>query len=159
MRGRSCRPRGDGPPDSINVRRGLLRRGVDRQPGFDPVLDHPDRHAHGASLRGRDTHAPEHAHVPADDARAQAHADREATTAEQGADALKAEARRESLIKQAGYQAVYCGQKAYNGVATLTITTNDLGHTGSGGAMSDTDTLSITGEGSTGGPRPVRRLR
>src|SRR5215218_6084017 len=36
---------------------------------------------------------------------AQAHADREATTAEQGADALKAAARRESMIKQAGYQA------------------------------------------------------
>jgi uncharacterized membrane protein YqiK len=36
---------------------------------------------------------------------AQAHADREATTAEQEADALKAAARRESMIKQAGYQA------------------------------------------------------
>ena len=36
---------------------------------------------------------------------AQAHADREATTAEQQADALKAEARRESMIKQAGFQA------------------------------------------------------
>jgi uncharacterized membrane protein YqiK len=36
---------------------------------------------------------------------AQAHADREATTAEQEADALKAAARRDSMIKQAGYQA------------------------------------------------------
>lgn len=36
---------------------------------------------------------------------AQAHADREATQAEQGADALKAAARRDSQIKQAGYQA------------------------------------------------------
>src|SRR5919202_1052894 len=36
---------------------------------------------------------------------AQAHADREATTAEQQAEALKAEARRESMIKQAGFQA------------------------------------------------------
>ena len=36
---------------------------------------------------------------------AQAHADREATQAEQGADALKAAARRDSEIKQAGYQA------------------------------------------------------
>src|SRR4051812_45936509 len=36
---------------------------------------------------------------------AQAHADREATENEQRADALKAEARRESQIKQAGYQA------------------------------------------------------
>src|ERR671935_460781 len=36
---------------------------------------------------------------------AQAHADREATQAEQEADALKAAARRESMIKQAGYQA------------------------------------------------------
>ena len=39
------------------------------------------------------------------DAHRPGHADREATTAEQGADALKAEARRESMIKQAGYQA------------------------------------------------------
>ena len=47
-----------------------------------------------------------HAAAVAREARiAQAHADREATTAEQGADALKAEARRESMIKQAGYQA------------------------------------------------------
>jgi flotillin len=36
---------------------------------------------------------------------AQAHADREATQAEQDAEALKAAARRDSLIKQAGYQA------------------------------------------------------
>src|SRR5919197_2375106 len=36
---------------------------------------------------------------------AQAHADREATQAEQEADALKAAARRESMIKQDGYQA------------------------------------------------------
>jgi flotillin len=36
---------------------------------------------------------------------AQAHADREATQAEQGAEALKAAARRDSQIKQAGYQA------------------------------------------------------
>jgi regulator of protease activity HflC (stomatin/prohibitin superfamily) len=36
---------------------------------------------------------------------AQAHADREATQAEQQAEALKAEARRDSHIKQAGYQA------------------------------------------------------
>jgi len=36
---------------------------------------------------------------------AQAHADREATEQEQQADALKAEARRESQIKQSGYQA------------------------------------------------------
>ena len=36
---------------------------------------------------------------------AQAHADREATQNEQEADALKAAARRESMIKQAGYQA------------------------------------------------------
>jgi uncharacterized membrane protein YqiK len=36
---------------------------------------------------------------------AQANADREATQAEQNADALKAAARRDSLIKQAGYQA------------------------------------------------------
>src|SRR5918999_1613745 len=47
-----------------------------------------------------------HAAAVAREARiAQAHADREATTAEQGADALKAEATRESMIKQAGYQA------------------------------------------------------
>src|SRR6266542_207020 len=36
---------------------------------------------------------------------AQAHADREATQAEQGAEALKAEARRDSQIKQSGFQA------------------------------------------------------
>src|SRR5215211_2584183 len=46
-----------------------------------------------------------HAAVAREARIAQAHADREATTAEQGADALKAEARRESMIKQAGYQA------------------------------------------------------
>src|SRR5215216_4812490 len=47
-----------------------------------------------------------HAAAVAREARiAQAHADREATTAEQQADALKAEARRESMIKQAGFQA------------------------------------------------------
>jgi uncharacterized membrane protein YqiK len=47
-----------------------------------------------------------HAAAVASQARiAQAHADREATEQEQQADALKAEARRESQIKQAGYQA------------------------------------------------------
>src|SRR6266487_2366916 len=47
-----------------------------------------------------------HAAAVAREARiAQAHADREATQAEQEADALKAEARRASQIKQAGYQA------------------------------------------------------
>ncbi|HZQ26701.1 MAG TPA: SPFH domain-containing protein [Acidimicrobiales bacterium] len=47
-----------------------------------------------------------HAAAVASQARiAQAHADREATQQEQAADALKAEARRESQIKQAGYQA------------------------------------------------------
>ena len=47
-----------------------------------------------------------HAAVVASKARiAQAHADREATENEQAADALKAEARRVSQIKQAGYQA------------------------------------------------------
>ena len=47
-----------------------------------------------------------HAAAVAREARiAQAHADREATQAEQEADALKAAARRESQIKQAGYQA------------------------------------------------------
>jgi uncharacterized membrane protein YqiK len=47
-----------------------------------------------------------HAAAVASQARiAQAHADREATQNEQSADALKAEARRESQIKQAGYQA------------------------------------------------------
>ncbi|HEV7888630.1 MAG TPA: SPFH domain-containing protein [Acidimicrobiales bacterium] len=47
-----------------------------------------------------------HAAAVASQARiAQAHADREATENEQRADALKAEARRESQIKQAGYQA------------------------------------------------------
>jgi flotillin len=47
-----------------------------------------------------------HAAAVASQARiAQAHADREATQNEQQADALKAEARRESQIKQAGYQA------------------------------------------------------
>jgi flotillin len=47
-----------------------------------------------------------HAAAVAREARiAQAHADREATQAEQEADALKAAARRDSQIKQAGYQA------------------------------------------------------
>ena len=47
-----------------------------------------------------------HAAAVASQARiAQAHADREATEAEQGADALKALARRDSQIKQAGFQA------------------------------------------------------
>jgi flotillin len=47
-----------------------------------------------------------HAAAVASQARiAQAHADREATEQEQQADALKAEARRESQIKQTGYQA------------------------------------------------------
>jgi len=47
-----------------------------------------------------------HAAAVASQARiAQAHADREATEQEQQADALKAEARRESQIKQSGYQA------------------------------------------------------
>jgi uncharacterized membrane protein YqiK len=47
-----------------------------------------------------------HAAAVASQARiAEAHADREATQQEQAADALKAEARRESQIKQAGYQA------------------------------------------------------
>src|SRR3982751_725965 len=47
-----------------------------------------------------------HAAAVASQARiAQAHADREATENEQQAEALKAEARRESSIKQAGYQA------------------------------------------------------
>src|SRR5262249_39694555 len=32
----------------------------------------------------------------------------------------------------------------YNGPDTLTITTNDQGNTGSGGALSDTDTVAIT---------------
>src|SRR4029079_3716982 len=32
----------------------------------------------------------------------------------------------------------------YNGPATLTITTNDLGNTGTGGALSDSDTVAIT---------------
>src|SRR5262249_46944979 len=32
----------------------------------------------------------------------------------------------------------------YNGSANLTVTTNDQGNTGSGGALSDTDTVAIT---------------
>src|SRR5262249_16530940 len=32
----------------------------------------------------------------------------------------------------------------YNGAANLTVTTNDQGNTGSGGALSDTDTVAIT---------------
>ena len=32
----------------------------------------------------------------------------------------------------------------YNGAATLTIVTNDLGNTGAGGPLTDTDTVNIT---------------
>src|SRR5947208_1654559 len=38
----------------------------------------------------------------------------------------------------------YRGSTNYNGSDTLTITTNDQGNTGSGGALSDTDNVSIT---------------
>ncbi len=39
---------------------------------------------------------------------------------------------------------VYTPTAGYNGVASLQITTNDLGNTGSGGAQTDTDTVAIT---------------
>jgi hypothetical protein len=38
----------------------------------------------------------------------------------------------------------YAPDSNYNGVAQLQIVTNDLGNTGSGGALSDTDTVTIT---------------
>jgi hypothetical protein len=38
----------------------------------------------------------------------------------------------------------YMPAAGYSGSDTLSITTNDLGHTGSGGAQSDTDTVAIT---------------
>ena len=38
----------------------------------------------------------------------------------------------------------YLGNSNFNGSDTLTITTNDQGNTGSGGAQSDTDTVAIT---------------
>src|SRR5439155_10601426 len=38
----------------------------------------------------------------------------------------------------------YKPDAAFSGDATLTITSNDLGHTGAGGAMSDTDSVNIT---------------
>ena len=39
---------------------------------------------------------------------------------------------------------VYTPNNSFNGVDTLTITTNDLGNTGSGGAQQDVDTVNIT---------------
>lgn len=39
---------------------------------------------------------------------------------------------------------VYTSTADYNGADTLTITTNDLGNSGTGGARSDTDTVAIT---------------
>src|SRR5204862_382169 len=38
----------------------------------------------------------------------------------------------------------YAPAANYNGADTLSITTNDLGNTGSGGPLSDTDTVAIT---------------
>jgi Ca2+-binding RTX toxin-like protein len=38
----------------------------------------------------------------------------------------------------------YQGDAAYSGSDTLTMTSNDLGNTGSGGALTDTDTVGIT---------------
>jgi hypothetical protein len=39
---------------------------------------------------------------------------------------------------------VYTPSGGYNGIATLTITTDDLGNTGAGGALTDVDTVNIT---------------
>src|SRR4029079_16993252 len=39
---------------------------------------------------------------------------------------------------------VFTPDANFNGAASLAITTNDLGNTGSGGAKSDTDSITIT---------------
>ena len=39
---------------------------------------------------------------------------------------------------------VYLPGANFNGLATLTLTTNDLGNTGTGGALTDTDSVAIT---------------
>src|SRR5262249_33663591 len=39
---------------------------------------------------------------------------------------------------------IYTPTANYNGSATLTILTNDLGNTGTGGAMTDTDAVALT---------------
>ena len=39
---------------------------------------------------------------------------------------------------------IYAPTGDYNGAATLTITTDDQGNNGSGGALTDTDTVAIT---------------
>ena len=46
----------------------------------------------------------------------------------------------------------YTPASGYAGAATLTITTNDQGNTGSGGALSDTDTVAITVIGKPSAP-------
>ncbi|HWT02752.1 MAG TPA: hypothetical protein VN256_21065, partial [Pyrinomonadaceae bacterium] len=42
----------------------------------------------------------------------------------------------------------------YTGAASLKIISNDLGNTGSGGALTDTDTINITVTGPTAGASP-----
>ncbi len=47
---------------------------------------------------------------------------------------------------------VYQGLLNFNGADTLSITTNDLGNTGSGGALQDVDTVAITVNGTNDAP-------
>ena len=49
-----------------------------------------------------------------------------------------------SAINTALATLTYAPTLNYNGSDTLTITTSDLGHTGSGGTLTDTDTVGIT---------------
>ncbi|NCW43878.1 MAG: tandem-95 repeat protein, partial [Actinobacteria bacterium] len=49
-----------------------------------------------------------------------------------------------SAINTALATLTYAPTANYNGSDTLTITTSDLGHTGSGGTLTDTDTVAIT---------------
>ncbi len=52
----------------------------------------------------------------------------------------------------------YLGTLNFNGADTLTVTTNDLGNSGAGGALTDTDTVAITVNAVNDGPTGVNDL-
>src|SRR5262249_61460641 len=51
----------------------------------------------------------------------------------------------QSAINTALRGLAYKGALNFHGADTLTVTTSDLGHTGSGGPLTDTDTRAVTG--------------
>src|SRR5205085_11058628 len=66
------------------------------------------------------------------------------TTGDGTADALMTFTGTMANINAALNGLTYAPVANYNGAASVQITTNDLGNTGSGGAHSDTDTVTVT---------------